>query len=246
LRFSATKLTKLKSVDSNPTLKVIGYLAGEILEIGPECTSLAASFEAHEDWLDCWQRHYQSAADLERLRWINEEYTAKIMAFGEKDLERIREVRNQKVTARKSAGEYKPNTLDQEYAAEYNKLWAETENEKSNNRAQGPSICLGTSHLIGLVPAPAKVGDVIVRFWGCDAAMVMRPVARNGSNEYSAFVLVGRADVAEVVDRKETPGRDAHAERALSGGSGNSRTSGPVLVKLDFVTLQIITAYVTC
>lgn len=80
---------------------------------------------------------------------------------------------------------------------------------------RGPAICLGTNHPIGLVPATARVGDAVVRFWGCDAAVVMRPVVGSGDGQELGFMLVGRADVAEVEDRKATPGRDVHSEQAM-------------------------------
>ncbi|RFU25931.1 hypothetical protein B7463_g10397, partial [Scytalidium lignicola] len=88
------------------------------------------------------------------------------------------------------------------------------------------------SYVIGLVPPAAQLGDIIARFWNCDAAIVMRPVTLSTTDTVaSSFMLIGRADVAEVVDRNSTPGRDPHAEQCMSGATApgfreGSRTPG--------------------
>ncbi|KAL2126543.1 hypothetical protein VTI74DRAFT_710 [Chaetomium olivicolor] len=232
-----------------PPIRAMGYLAGEILEIGPECASLGSSFQAYQDWLDCRERHYRNSAELERLRRIDGEYQKKITSFEERDLQRIREIRNPSIIAWRAASGRQPDTNDANYTAEYDSIWATGHGEKeSNEPRRGAVICLGTNHLICVVPPTAKVGDVVVRFWGCDAAMVMRPAASLAQSAGLPYMLVGRADVAEVVDRKATPGRDSHAEQALSGEANHlgterdARASGPVFVNLDLPTLQMITA----
>lgn len=101
---------------------------------------------------------------------------------------------------------------------------------------------------MGLVPPTAKPGDVIVRFWNCDAAIVMRSL-KSPSGVRSvppSFLLVGRADVAEVANRKST-GRDLHAEQCLSGLPApglkeHLQDTGPVYVELSLRVLQVITS----
>ena len=172
------------------------------------------------------------------------------MAYEEEpDLARIREIRNRDVVAWRVAGGHRPETSGDEYAAGYERMWAAADEErKTRLNRRGPAICLGTNHLIGLVPPAARVGDAVVRFWGCDAAVVMRPVVGSDDGQELGFMLVGRADVAEVVDRKATPGRDVHAEQGMSGGSGGrdsgAASSGAVLVDFDLATLQAVTAYI--
>ncbi|KAL2024433.1 hypothetical protein VTK56DRAFT_8244 [Thermocarpiscus australiensis] len=246
---SSPKANIMKNSDEASTLRAMGYLGGEIVEIGPECSSLAASFQAYQDWLDCRERHYCNAADSRRLRQIDEEYAVKIMSYEQKDLARIREIRNPNTVAWRVTDGSVPESLDPTSTiAEHDDMWAEADEESSNKPQKGPVICLGTNHLICVVPPAAKVGDVVVRFWGCDAAMVMRPMKEAGRGSYSSFLLVGRADVAEVVDRKATPGRDPHAEQALmikadaGGAQEGPRASGSVFVDMDLPTLQLITA----
>ncbi|KAK4137845.1 hypothetical protein BT67DRAFT_439071 [Trichocladium antarcticum] len=222
-------------------IRAMGYLAGEITQLGPACASLASSFHAYQDWLDCRERHDAPGTDPERLRRIDDEYMAKIMRYGGTDLARVREIRSAHVVAWPAVGGSLLETRDPNHGAEYDRMWAaRTDQEKGGG---GPVLCLGTRHLVCLVPSAARVGDVVVRFWDCDAAVLMRPTAAR-----SSWMLVGRADVAEVIDRKATPGRDLYAEQAIlghadrRGAEGEPRASGAVLVDFDLLTLQAITA----
>jgi len=230
-------------------------LSGEIVQLGPNYASLVASFRAHQDWLNCWNDYYYKPIDLETLRRIDEEYTAKIMSYGERDLARIQEIRNPSIVAWRIAGGRRPKISDPWYAAEYEKMW-DTVDDSEQRLLRGPRICLGTGYLIGIVPPAAQVGDVIVQFWNCDAAIVMRPsdlrvsAASTTGNSTSSFMLVGRADVAEVIDRKGTPGFDTWDEQGLVGSLApgfeeGSQASGAIYVDLDFRTLQIITASIS-
>ena len=63
----------------------------------------------------------------------------------------------------------------------------------------------------------------------------------------SSIMLVGRADVAEVIDQKANPGFNMRAEKRFLGITAPGfeevfETSGAVYVDMDFPTLQIITA----
>ncbi|KAK3935097.1 heterokaryon incompatibility protein-domain-containing protein [Diplogelasinospora grovesii] len=236
------------AVSRNPPLiRAVGYIAGEILALGPDCISLVASSRAQQDWISCWVDHYQKAEDLETLRRIDEEYAAKILDWEKTDVDRIRDIRDPHVTAWHVGDSHQPRTSDSSHAAEYEMIWADMGVDK-----QEPRICLGTGYVIALVPPAARLGDVIVRFWNCDAAIVMRPIKTSmpdAAATTTSFMLVGRADVAEVCDRKTTPGRDPHAERCMSGAAApgfgdGSQHSGAVHVGLNFKTLQIITAYI--
>jgi hypothetical protein len=186
------------------------------------------------------------AEDLETLRRIDEEYAAKIMDYDKRDVDRIRDIRALHVAAWRIAPDNRrPRTSDSSYVAEYEMEWDDIGDDK-----QGPRICLGTGYVMGLVPPAARLGGVIVRFWNCDAAIVMRPMMGSiAEPEPQSFMLVGRADVAEVFDRKATPGRDARAEQCMSGAAApgfrvGAQPSGPVYVDLNLRTLQVITAYI--
>ncbi len=112
------------------------------------------------------------------------------------------------------------------------------------------------AYMMGVVPSAAKVGDVIVQFWNCDAAIVMRPIDLRipavsvTRSPTSSFVLVGRADVAGALERQGTPGCDTRAGQGLFGSLTvgpdiGSQATGPVYVDLDFRTLQSITASIS-
>ena len=229
-----------------PVIRAIGYLAGEIVQIGPDYWSLIGSSRAQQGWTSCWVDHYQKAEDLEAIRRIDEEYTAKIRYCEERYVDRIRSICNPQIIAWCVGRDYhRPKTSGPGYTTEHEMMWADMDANK-----QTPRICLGTGYVIGLVPPTAEPGDVIIRFWNCDAAVVMRPMKSfTTDTEVPSFMLIGRADVAEVVDRKSTPGRDLHAEECMLGTTGpnlrqGSQQSGAVYVDLNWRTLQIITAHI--
>lgn len=229
-----------------PVIRAMGYVAGEIVQIGPDYWSLIGSSRAQQGWTSCWVDHYQKTEDLEILRRINEEYTAKIRYYEEKDVDRIRCIYNPHITAWcVGHDKHQLKSSDSSYPVEYKMMCADMDADK-----QTPRICLGTGYVTGLVPPTAKPGDVIIRFWNCDAAIVMRPIKTSIADvEIPSFMLIGRADVAEVVDRNATPGRDPHAEQCMLGTAGpglrqGSQHLGAVYVDLNWRTLQIITAYI--
>lgn len=182
---------------------------------------------------------------------------AKIMDYEDKDLAKIREIRSPSTVAWGVAGGRRPEDSDPSHPFQFDKMWDNMDNN-DQSQSNGSRICLGTDYLMTVVPAAVKVGDVVVRFWNCDAAILMRPVnpqegatsARDSMN--TSFMLVGRADVAELADRKATPGHDVRAEEVFSdsfsstpGLEKDSRASGAVYVDLDLRTLQIITASIS-
>ena len=114
----------------------------------------------------------------------------------------------------------------------------------------GPRICLGTACFIGLVPPAARPGDIIVQFWNCSAAIVMRPIDPRATDGIaSSFVLVGRAHVAEAHGSKGRSEHDTRVKQQPSAGFGpmfeDPQASGLVHVDLDLRTLQIITASIS-
>jgi hypothetical protein len=259
----AKEANKTKHINERPiTIRAIGYLSGEIVHLGPAYSSLVGSFRAQQEWLSCWGKYYQKSGDLETLRRIYEEYMAKIMDYEDKDLARIRELRSPSTVAWRVAGGRRPENSDPSHAAQFDEMWDNMHNNEESSKSKGPRICLGTDHLMTVVPAAAKVGDVVVRFWNCDAAILMRPVnLHTGVTGTSVsidmntlFTLVGRADVAELTDRKATPGHDVRAEDVFSapfsttptpGLEKDRRAGGAVYVELDLRTLQIVTASIS-
>jgi hypothetical protein len=164
------------------------------------------------------------------------------LKYSNKDLARIRELCNPYVSA------WRPSAKRQRTYSK-SKLTKDLKDIHSST-ADAPKIFLGTGHLIGLVPPAARVGDVIVQFWNCDAAIVMRPehMPPDETTRFSAssFSIVGRADVVDLRDGISTPGTDTWAEDRICGSSSDnfdgSEASQAVYVDLDFDTLQAITA----
>jgi hypothetical protein len=203
-----------------------------------------ASCTVEQDWLDSWESNYPKASDLERLRRINERYTARIMTFEERDLARIQDMRNQDVVAWRVACSFSSISSDPRYVDEYNRLWY-SEDNSMRNKFEGPNICLGTRYLIALVPPAAKVGDVILRFWNSPTAIVMRPVdpqvwgeVSSGSPR-SSFMLIGKADISP---DPETQFPETLSPTPDPVPENGTHAPGAVYVDLDFHTLQMITA----
>jgi hypothetical protein len=212
------------------------------VHIGPDYSSFIGSFRAVQDWYSSWENHYVEHADLERLHELNDRYTDKVLKYGTTELARIRELCNPYVSARRPSDK-KQRTYSK------SKL-PQTPKDIQSSKSDAPRMFLGTGRLIGLVPPPARVGDVIVQFWNCDAAIVMRPdntrLDESIGPSASSFSIVGRADVVELRDGKNTPGTDSWAEERICGSGSDSldgsQGSQAVYVDLDFDTLQAITA----
>jgi hypothetical protein len=228
-----------------PQIRAIGFLSGKLLHLGPDYSSFVGSFQATQDWFSEWENHYTEHADLQRLHELNDCYTDKIWKYSTKDLERIRDLDSSHVSARRLSAKRQQSASELKRAL----------NSKTIPllRLNGPRIFLGTGHLIGLAPPAAQTGDVVVQFWNCDAALVMRPDhTENRATEDSigssatSFSLVGRADVVDLSDERDTPWTDSWAEDRLCGScegkADGSEDSGAVYVELDFATLQAITA----
>ncbi|KAK0624122.1 hypothetical protein B0T14DRAFT_407171, partial [Immersiella caudata] len=161
-----------------PTIQAMGYIAGEITELGPNYSALVGSFRAQQDWLNTCETAYDNPQDLETIRAVNESYSTRILGFGDKELNRIREIRSSGAVAWQGEKACYPSDRDK-LKRGYELMWDDTRQRGMKSAAQETPdeqrICIGTERLVALVPPSAAVGDVIVRFWGCDAALVMRP-----------------------------------------------------------------------
>ncbi|KAI0976931.1 heterokaryon incompatibility protein-domain-containing protein [Xylaria arbuscula] len=212
------EVVRANCIVNDPTMiRAVGYIAGKILRLGPENSSLIASSRVQQDWTSSWLEVYEKEEDMEVLRRIGEDYTAKLLNFKESDIGRVRNILNTEVTAW-------PATL-KETAPEHSEHKETRVNTPAENRQ--PRICLGTGYLMGLVPSAAKPGDIIVRFWDCDAAIVMRPTKTTS-----------------------TPGYDLRAEQCMLSSIVPGFIKdvpghfGAIYVSLDLHTLQMITAYI--
>jgi len=234
-------------IGETPILQALGYVAGRITDIGPDYTSLVGSFRAQQEWLSKCERSYDDSDDLERIRIINERYSIKMISYGNKDLSRVCEIRSKAVLAWQGyRTSVDPDCVD--FDQKYHELWRGVDlcrEDTTGHVSDNPRICIGTEHLIALVPSATAVGDVIVRFWGCDAAFVMRLVHVDGSEkdprkEVSYFLLVGRADVAD---------KSIQGDHSEDAGRFNINTTKEnkslVWINLGTRALQLLTASVT-
>jgi hypothetical protein len=249
--FTTDKLEKTRCPQNKSMIAAIGYISAMLIHIGPDHRSLIASFQTHKDWVNSWDSHYNKTSHLEILRRKNEIYTARIVSYEEREVARVRNIHSPSTVAWRIAVGSAPRSSAPRYAADFGRVIGSYEPAQP----KGPRICLGTNGLIGLVPPAARAGDIVVQFWNCSAAMIMRPVdpPASGSStingKASSFMLVGRADVAEAHERKVTPEYDTHVEqRPLATYEPmveDSQALGVVHVDLDLQTLQIITASIS-
>ncbi|KAI0840594.1 heterokaryon incompatibility protein-domain-containing protein [Hypoxylon sp. FL0890] len=260
-----------KDEQQESMITAIGYLAGEILGVGPEYAALMHSCRSQQEWLYYLEGRGCIDDNIKSLGETNEKYMAKISKYSDRKLARIQDIMNPKVTAWPQSGGRVPSS-DPDYIAEYKKIW-----EDAGDPSAQPKICVCTGNLVALVPAATRPGDVIIRFWDCSIAIVMRPY----SQKRDTFMLIGRADIAKVnqkryvfgeainnhytdykerYDYEESYYYEERCDKAftvpcefsdfLNGLSGNRypkqkmNTSAPgaVYVDLDFSTLQLISA----
>jgi len=232
-------------VTPRPIIQAMGYLAGEITQLGPDYSSLVGSFRAQQEWLNTCELMFNDPHDLEIVRAVNDSYSARILGFGDRELNRITEIRSYGVVAWQGERTgFHPDhaKLDQKYRQMWDdarERWMESVRDEAQD---GPRICIGTEHLVALVPPSAAVGDVVVRFWNCDAALIMRlayvdELQRGGSVKVPYFLPVGRADVADGDGVGNRPANDGRF--FIDGADENKR---PVWVNLGLGVLQILTA----
>lgn len=222
-----------------PCVRALGYVATEILKVGPSYTELISSANATYDWVDCWEDSY-SSAELAELREVNETYLRRITSYTDEDLAYIRPIKSAGTLARAAGA---TAGFDSSlYAPEFKAMWqAEPSNHDTN-----PHICLCSGHVIALVPAMTRVGDVIVRFWDCGTAAVMRPANNSGPaiwpGSLAPYFLVGKADISQPLGPWEEPVLYQAKARGFRSSLEGPYTSSVLDVDLDFRSLQMLSA----
>ncbi|OTA81910.1 hypothetical protein M434DRAFT_401183 [Hypoxylon sp. CO27-5] len=234
------KANRSKCEQQDFMITATGYLGGEILAVGP---SNPQSCSSYQEWLYCLESSVpRPKDDIEILRKTNEQYMSKISNYSDRRLSRIQGIMNPRIIGWNSK-ESRTRSSDPEYVAKYNKIW-----EYAGDQLAQPKLCVCTGNQVALVPSATRPRDVIVRFWGCSTAIVMRPYK-------GSFMLIGRADVAEVekntIIEHYTLSRHTHFLNGLSGafspthrrtGLNSALAPGAIHVDLDMSTLQLITA----
>ncbi|KAI1653467.1 hypothetical protein F4813DRAFT_393651 [Daldinia decipiens] len=242
-----------------PVIRAIGFLSSRVLRLGPELESLIESPQIEREWQDCYGDYYHEP-DLQYIRKAGENYTARTIEYDNDQLMRIHEIKHPDVIAWPIA-DSKPRTDNRRYLSEYAKVWEGSQvcRERGSDIGLGPRICLGTNRLIALVPSVTKPGDVTIQFWGCDAAIITRPMATDmtkttmeeTSGSGPPYMIIGRVDVAQEIDQRSgaqvykahTEQEVLNHEEACHGRSCWNFAN--VYVDLDFQSLQMITASIS-
>ncbi|KAI0122396.1 heterokaryon incompatibility protein-domain-containing protein [Daldinia grandis] len=242
-----------------PVFRAIGLLSSRVLRLGPELESLIESPQIEREWQGCYGDYYREP-ELQYIRKAGENYMARAMDYDDGQLMKIHEIWQPLVIAWPIT-DSKPRTDDPQYLAEYPKAWEESRGgrERGPDIGVGPRICLGTNRLIALVPSAARPGDVIVRFWGCNAAIIMRPMAtdlaetvvKEAPGSGPPYMIIGRVDVAQDIDQRYgVQPYNIHTEQEVSKPEeahheGSCRDFESVYVDLDLHSLQMITASIS-
>ncbi|EGY20903.1 HET domain-containing protein [Verticillium dahliae VdLs.17] len=235
-------------------LKVKGYIAGRILSLGPRYTEGLGCSRADQHWLASSKTYYTKAGELETLRRTEASYKTKILAYSSQDLRRICIIDSASAIA---WGILQPPPDEPVSLPPLVCTMASRQAGDSAAANREPVRFLGTSLLTGLAPASAGVGDIIIRFWNCDAAIVVRPTMPLPVDLETDLLdarltycrIVGRADIAETYERPGD-GTDDMAKRLMDvletseeiEGMSFQQYSRGVYVRLDFATLQKISA----
>lgn len=223
-------------------LKAKGYVAGTVVHLGPSYSDFVGSYREQQLWIGSWDMHYEAIADLEKLRQMEERYSAKVIDYSDTDVSRICGINSAEAVAWSILQEEPPSPPSPTLPGP----------PGTPPPHSDPVRFLGTDLCLGIAPPEVRQGDLIIRFWNCDAAIIVRrkpPTSEDASGEY--YELVGRADVAEPYQRRGDVG-DSQAKDAMRviGGDWPGRKSKAdetkaVYVRVDFETLQKMSAAIT-
>lgn len=224
------------------TIQAKGYVAGKVVHIGPTYRKFVGSYREQQSWIASWDTHYHEALDLEKLRQMEETYSAKILDYSQADLARIRHINNDSTVAWGVLDAAPP-------PGEKHPVCVSSHAEDLSE----PVRFLGSDFCMGLAPAGVEVGDMVVRFWNCDASIIVRGLIHSMPRRSDAVLLyglVGRADIAELHGQRrggmDNSGKDAMRVFGLGDGFTPRPGQGPrtkaMYVQLDFETLQLISA----
>ena len=209
-------------LSDTPFIMAMGYVAGAILAFGPHYSQYVGSYQAQREWAHSLRQHYSSSRDLETLRRMQDSYEVDILYYSAEDLDRISALNSSKSSVWSILEGPEPVSLgDEPQDPDPGEL-------QRPPAAADPILFLGTDQCMGLAPSIAKLGDLVVRFYNCNAAILIRPTptAKKPANERWEFSkrhaippgpeflsfqsgyyrIAGRVDVAEPYNREEDRG----------------------------------------
>ncbi len=208
------------------------------------------SYREQQRWVGSWDSHYHTASGLEKLRQMDEVYSTKILDYHDIHLARVCSIFSPETRAWSAL---QPGWIHS-YSIRPAAPSSVTPEVMVDEARKDPVRFMGSEFCMGLAPTAARVGDLVIRFWNCDAAIVVRRVSGGMEQvgDGAEYLLVGRADVAEPYVRQD--GEDDQAREAMrvveEDKDGNdlrerpltrNRTRG-VYVAMDSGTLQKISA----
>ncbi|KAL8416120.1 hypothetical protein RB596_006612 [Gaeumannomyces avenae] len=239
-----------------------GYIAGRILHLGPSYDEYIGSHLKHSQWLQSWSRYYTDHGDLGELRKMEEQFSTKIIEmYTDADVARVKAFEHDLTCAILSptqpiSGKELASAASAGRASLQRRVASLQVSSRPPRRFLGSDLCMG------MVAGEAQVGDVILRFWNCDAAVVASTTTHRISQPSGAqrtkggkrvvanmdvHTIIGRADVAELTSRLPQDARakdkmgfhGAISEDGESVASDKSpNRSHRVDIYMDFVTLQ--------
>ncbi|KLU83740.1 hypothetical protein MAPG_02791 [Magnaporthiopsis poae ATCC 64411] len=249
------------TIESRGYVVAKGYIAGKIRHLGPTYDEYVGSHWKHSQWLQSWPRYYTEPSDMEELRKMEEQFSSKIIdTYTDADVARIKVFDD----LPDCCFAYSPLALggaDPDGIVEavvryhpyiYRPVWLQ-------ESSLPPRRFLGSDRCMGMAPEGAQVGDLIVRFWNCDAAVVVRasqdrvPPCRDSEREPAGapsqqiYHIIGRADVAEqqsrspqdakAKDKMKVYGAVFEGGRYVASGESPPRTDA-LYISMDLRTLQ--------
>ncbi|KAL8414516.1 hypothetical protein RB594_005666 [Gaeumannomyces avenae] len=248
-------------IESKGYIIAKGYIAGRILHLGPTHDEYVGSHWHHSQWFRSWSHYYSEPSDLEQLREMEEQFSNKIVSmYTDADVARVSAWEDMAsccfAFSVLALSKYTPDGVVE---AMKGKISTVKHSVSPQGTCRLPRRFLGSDRCLGMAPAEAQVGDLIVRFWNCNAAVVVRtsshcrvPRYRDYNDRVAAMhqnihEIIGRADVPELKSR--TP-HDPEAKEKMkvhggvfdNGGyvafDGNRPRTNAVYISMDFRMLQ--------
>jgi hypothetical protein len=234
-----------------PAYTVRGLVQGCIIHLGPSYSETVSSFEAEKRWKAGFEHYYTKSEDLTQLRKQDEFYTARLVDMADVDVDKICGFQSKDIwnPPSRNANCYdldwltdKPYAKPDGAAIDKLKAMAKIIPLKERNNPQEPRRFLGSNRFMGLAPANARIGDQVVRFWGCEVAAILRDDTNftsktpqtAGRADGRGLHIVGRADVS-------TPWGKTEQQRKYQDPSSVFSCGGVVEIKLDIHALQNLT-----
>ncbi|KAH7134535.1 heterokaryon incompatibility protein-domain-containing protein [Dactylonectria estremocensis] len=153
-----------------------GFIAGEIILLGPTPTEIVSSVRSDKAWRQAISEAYRESSELQQVRNTYAAFSQTILSWDERRLGKIKELYSKfSFGYRLGAGEE-----DSQFGKD------------GTVTADAPEarLFVGTKSLLGVAPPNARIGDLICTFLGSNVTLVLRKVAETEDR----YMFVGRAE----------------------------------------------------